>query len=103
MIQQERENIPLFFNTILICDISGLYMRFVSRQNQYVAIIHRNFFLMILVSREKITVTLHTRVSSWTHYFLAEVALVLGLDIRLILINELLQNNYRHAEKTFKV
>ena len=88
---------------IRIYAISGLYMRFVSRQNQYVAIIHRNFFLMILVSREKITVTLLTRVSSWTHYFLAEVALVLGLDIRLILINELLQNNYRHAEKTFKV
>ena len=76
---------------------------FLSRQNKQVKVIHKNFFLMILVSREKMTVNLFTRVSSWTHYFLAEVALVLGLDIRLILINELLQNNYRHAEKTFKV
>ena len=77
-------------------------MSFLSRQNKQVKIIHRKVFLMILVSREKMTVNLFTRVSSWTHYFLAE-ALVLGLDIRLILINELLQNNYRHAEKTFKV
>ena len=98
MIQQEIE-----FCAFTKYAISGLYMRFVSLQNQYVAIIHRKIFLMILVSRKKITVTLITRVSSWTHYFLAEVALVLGLDIRLILINELLQNNYRHAEKTFKV